>query len=400
MKLKRILWVVVGLVTLGIGVYSIQGRRAQSEVDRLIGQAHGRGLRTELNAVVLRQYVGERQLARLAGLESRRDLRSLKFDSSNVQEARGLIASADRYFAPIAEFANMKVYSPRRDFHSGTSFEDYSTLFAAVQLEGWRGYLLAEDNKLADAIASIEVLKGLMARLHDEKFQIGNAIAYKAQRWISRIALRLAEQSADAAAVERIQAAVSSLPEHDFKGSLSWELAGDLAYLDEIEIGKYAPPPVYLFNIQFRVARTPAHLNAVRAAVLKAVIRGFDEWDSAPLEIVSSHEFQFIEDDLERSILQSIAQAVDWQRRDERNDLADRRALALTLAAYQHRVATGKLPTVAELERAGQNATDPWDGNKMTLHQDGDRIWVGALRPNPKALEPKPEVTDVLIWRP
>jgi hypothetical protein len=84
----------------------------------------------------------------------------------------------------------------------------------------------------------------------------------------------------------------------------------------------------------------------------------------------------------------------------ERNDLATRRGLNLALRAYVHRAITGKLPTVAELEKQGIDATDPWTGKKMTLHVEGKRIWVGGLRPSPKDPQKLEQVADLADWRP
>jgi len=403
LKFKRIAPVAIGLLAVGVGIYYISESRLASEVDDLVGQAHGRGIKTRLNSILLdHRTSGTQEFRRLAGVSADRDLVRLKFGAENIPEARRLIASADPYFAPIAEFASIERYSPRQFYDSSTTFDDYTTLAAAAQAVGWRGYLSAEGMRGSDALASIGVLTGLMRRLHDETVPIGTTIAYlKVQKWICRIAARLAEQTSDPALIEKLQTAVSTLPKADYKGGLSWELAGGLELLDKYESGEYeVGPPIQFINLQFRFARSHSYYLGLRADLLRAVVRAYDTWETAPLAMVTGLVTRSDPDNFAVDFIASAKETMDMQRRNERNDITDRRAIALVLAAYKLRVETGKVPTIQQLEASGLNVTDPWNGKKMTLHSEGTRLWVGAERTNPKSLDPTPQVVEVLSWRP
>lgn len=405
MKRKRIILVVSGLVGLSIGAYFVQGYRLRSEVDRLIGEAHGRGIKTDLQDILLpRSESGTMTVKALAGIVAHRELRRLRFDDSNIVNARKLVASATDEFDTIAEFAGLEVYAPRRELSAGMVAQDYSTLAGALHAEAWRGYLLAVDGEFDQAVQSTRILTGFIERLQDEGLPVGHMIGQRGHLGIQRIVLKLAQSnSRNAERIDRLIAVSRAVPMHDFRSIVQFELASNLLLIDEVQQGKLeSSRPVSIGPLQFRFARTPQALDHERMETLRVSIEAYDSWDTAPLDPVDPGDARMVRDDLLLHLTPAIRSLINYNRRIERHDIANRRALSLTLEAYSWRAKHGKLPSVVDLDAEGIEAKDPWTGDLLTLHEaEKGRIWVGAMRPNPKAMPPrKPELVDVLAWRP
>lgn len=403
MERKRLIAALIGVAAVLIGGYYVAGHRAESEVDRLIREAHARGIKTQMNAIATQG--ADRSTAAfnlLVGIERNRDLRTLRFDEAMVPAAKRFLVGAESYFGPIAEFAALDVYSPNRDYSAGMVVPEYSTLAIAEHVEGWRGYVLAKEGAFDEAVESTRILRGLMDRLHDEGFPIGNAIAVRAQVWISRILLELAEQNADSAErLESLKEIAESIPAHDFRNTISSELSGSLQYLDEVQAGKLeATDPKYIFGVEYRLPITPQRLDRIRASLLRMAIQTHDTWNSAPLSIHHNAASVVIDDDFQRGLLESMDSSVQIARWYERNDLAARRALLLALDAHVLRRQTGQMPSIHDLEGKGIDVTDPWTGMKMSLHAEGKRIWVGGVRPSRSTPQAPDQVVDLAEWRP
>jgi len=407
MKRRRIIFVVTGATALLVAAYLVQGYRLRSEVHKLLRQAHGRGMKTELNAIVVpRAESGTTTVMALSGIEAHKELRRLRFEEANIVDARKLIASASNQFEAISDFASLDAYAPRRDLSSGMTVQDYSTLAAALHAESWRGYLLAIDGEFDRAIESTKILNTFVERLQDENLPIGKMVGQRGHLDIRRIILQLAHSnSSNVERIDRHIATAEAIPVHDFRSLVQFELASGLLLIDEVQDGQYdAGRPVNMGPVQFKIARTALALDYARIKVLKTATEAFDTWDTSPVDAVDPGVMGAlaVDDDILRHIPQSMQATIDVGRRLERIELANRRAVLLTLEAYKRRAVEGKMPTVLRLDTDGVEATDPWTGDLFTLHEEADgRIWVGAMRPDPKDMPPrKAKLINVFDWRP
>jgi hypothetical protein len=273
---------------------------------------------------------------------------------------------------------------------------------AAIHAEGWRGYLLASEDKFEEAMGAVRNLKGLMERMQDERFPIGMAIAARAQDRLSRILLRLTQRDISAEQFDHLIASAKTIPTLDFKASFAKSLSTALHDIDGWEDGKYdIEPPFQILGVRISLGRTRAYYDAIRRDVLEDALSLYDNWATAKVDMITVNSLDLSDLDIGQEILATYVMVGAGQLQSDRNHIANRRALLLTLAARKHVNVTGKLPTTAELERQGFDATDPWGGEKMTLHEDGERIWVGGLRKNRQALQPAPlQTMEILEWRP
>ena len=400
MNKNNIVLSVSALGLIAAGAYIVHGNRLADRVSHLRGEAHSRGIYTT------RHYLsgtdqGVAVAARLYGIDRLSDLRLLEVSPVNVSKARTLLASVEPYFEPIEDFAALDTYTRRRLFEDPRSFDDISPISAAAHAEGWRGYLLAVDGEFDAALSAANNLKGFMERTQDERFPIGTAIAGRAQDRISKILLKLAD-SATSAEIDRLLASAKTIPDIAYKESFAAGVAGALEDIDNYENGKYqVEPPRRIFGLRFYFDRTASYYDGIRADVLEHAIKLHDNWDTVEMDMLIDNSLDLTDLDIGEGIVSSYAMTGVGQLKSERNNIANRRALLLTLAAYKHRLEEGSFPSIGQLEAKGYNAVDPWGHKKMTLNEDGNRIWVGGLRKNRKALSPAPlEQTEILEWRP
>jgi hypothetical protein len=399
--LKKSIFAVFGIAVLTVAAYHIAAGQAQAEVDRLIGEAHGRGMMTTHQTIAL-SPTGEGTSARKAfdALAEHRALGVQRFSETPDIKTRELVASLDEYYEPIAKFSDLKRYAPFRNLDEGhIVVEDYVAIDRAGKAEGLRGYVFAVDGNFDGALRSVKTLNGLIARLHDENFPAGNYSALRVQTWVERILLKLAQDyGGNSLRAQRLIEAAKSIPPHNFKLAVQGSLAGDLDYLDAVQYGQVRSfeTPGYFLGVQYRFTETPFSLNKVRIRLLKTALNAHKTWKTADLEMLDGGGPALQHRELGESLNLLLQDSIDRARRMERNDVARRRALQLTLAAYEQRAKTGAMPKVTQLEAKGYNATDPWHGNRMTLHVDNGRIWVGALRITPRDLQQKPKRTEVL----
>lgn len=396
LKLKRLFLLLLGATFVFGCAYVVVAHNARQRVNELISRAHSRGLATDFDEITNPRGLGTAELRGMSGITSQQELARLGFSEDKVSRARELLVSADPYFTAIRDFATTELYSPQRIYNVSTTYNDYSTIRAAIEAEGWLGYVSASDGNLKQALSSLKSLKGLMARSLDEGAPIGMLVARSAERWIWRTAVCMARNAKTADEIAAIEQLTASLEPIDFKSSLSWLLTDSLSYVRGVETGDLVGnPPTRFLNIEFRFTESSVSLDSVRADVLGRAIDLHDNWDKLPVNVA-------IPGSLEDDGLHGLADDLDLDahifRREETNERADRRALALTLAAYKHKLESGKVPTIQQLSDKGLNATDPWNGKPMTLQQSDGRLWIGAQRPTALGGDTT-KLVEVLGWR-
>ena len=92
-NVKRKRSILLGLAAIGAvggGAYFFSAARTHAEVERLIGEAHGRGIYTSPVTPARNQYLGANAATKFAGIERLRELRALDVEPQNIGTARSL----------------------------------------------------------------------------------------------------------------------------------------------------------------------------------------------------------------------------------------------------------------------------------------------------------------------
>jgi hypothetical protein len=376
MKGRKFLYAAVALLAgvLGVGLYLGYGH--EGEIARLMREAEKRGLTTRVGTIARYEDNSAPTRLPLAGLASMRELTRYRFGSGNPEQLGRLVASTEPFVPLIEDYAQTK----------GQHFDDWSnadrvSVIKSPAVLGMHGYMAAVNGDYEKAIRYVRLIR----RTADKAMQtgIGEMANTSATRWanivLSELAFRLRNQPG---AFSRLDALLDEHPVVDFKKSLVDELAYNLAVIDDIQNGDM--PYGYVADSDFLIYdfnKTDREFGRTRVDLLKLIISRYDNWDNRQFAVDESKFSVDLQDrNLHDSLISQAASSTAWAKRRELDELAARCAMNLTLAAYRHKMETGKNATTEQLAELGYEVTDPWTDKPFGLEFEGERVHVTGLR--------------------
>jgi hypothetical protein len=375
MKRKRTL---VLLLATGVAIVATNRYYAYDFVDEV---AH---LRQEANRRGLLNFVSTRSPetfagispSRLpfAGLHTQRQIARYRFGESDPQSLGRLVASAAPFYELIEDYAAKGLQN-----HEDWASEDYSAAVHSAKLLGMRALVDARAGEFQRAIDGVRLLHRFARQTAEDG--LGSMASMQAVRWSNIVCAELSARFKSRADRAAIKALTAEQPTYNYKSDLAKQLSGFLLHLDAIEVDAInVSPPDSFGPITFNLDETDRSIGESRVAVLKEFIRGYDLWNSNELLGDALPTVDLTGLNAKEEFVTEARVQVSWLKRNEVEQLAKRRAIALTIAADEWHAKNGHWPTAATLAKQGLETVDPYTGKEFGLDFSDGRVHVTGLR--------------------
>lgn len=362
------------LLIVGFAVFTSMAREAGDRYTSAVAEARNRGIpvsNEELKTVPTSESaLTSLDLTPLLSVDELKGINPLKADTKSLQDAA---KATEQFLERINRFIKQAPAGP-----VGSSHSDSMIISHMVSTLETHARLALQEDKLDECIAYLIKLNELAIALtaYEKPFHAAMGL------WRSyTIGLAVAERG-DTRMINEIGRVIRSAPDVSFLAEYKRLAAPQQEYIKQVAAGETRETVLVRIG-PLRVNRPVKPFEAVAAggAALEMVFEVVDAWDDAD-------QFEDIRWRMIRTRRNySNREAANAKRagmklkRDEIDSDARKLAAILTIEALSIKSTTGNWPAIEQLANMGLQTVDPVSKQYFEFAFEGNRLFVGAIRP-------------------